>query len=62
MQFKLQDLVYFRSKSCNKMKGNPANQNQQNLFKPLLNEFINLNHPLVVLAEKIPWKEIEQEF
>ena len=54
--------MYFRSKSCNKMKGNPANQNQKNLFKPLLNEFINLNHPLVVLAEKIPWKEIEQEF
>lgn len=44
------------------MKGNSANQNQKNLFKPLLNEFINLNRPLVVLAEKIPWKEIEQEF
>lgn len=54
--------MYFISKSWNKMKENPANQNQKNLFKPLLNEFINLNHPIVILAEKIPSKEIEQEF
>ena len=37
-------------------------QNQKNLFRPLLVEFINLEHPLVILANRIPWKDLEQDF
>jgi transposase, IS5 family len=58
----LRDFTEFRLKSCKKMKGKSADQNQKNLFRPLLKEFINLNHPLVILAEKLPWQELEQEF
>ncbi|MBL4862841.1 MAG: hypothetical protein JKY09_07495 [Crocinitomicaceae bacterium] len=39
-----------------------TSQNQQNLFKPLLKEFINLNHQLALLADKIDWKHFEDEF
>ncbi len=44
------------------MLGKSPSQNQKNLFKPLLVEFINPDHPLVVLAQRIPWKELEQDF
>lgn len=37
-------------------------QQQQNIFKPLLIEFINLNHELPLLANKIDWKHFEDEF
>lgn len=56
------DFAEIRSKSCRKMKGNSPNQNQKNLFHPLLKEFINPNHPLVTLANKVPWIELEKEF
>ena len=42
------------------MIGKSRSQNQQNLFKPLLNEFIN--HELVLLADKIDWKYFEDAF
>ncbi len=58
----MQDFTEFRSKSCKKMKGTSANQSQKNLFRLLLKEFINLNHPLVILGEKLPWQDLEQEF
>ena len=44
------------------MIGKSRSQNQQNLFKPLLNEFINLNHKLALLADKIDWKYFEDAF
>lgn len=44
------------------MLGKSPLQNQKNLFKPLLIEFINPEHPLVVLSQRVPWKEIEQDF
>ena len=44
------------------MIGKTANQNQKNLFKPLLKEFINLQHELVLLADKIDWSYFEKEF
>jgi IS5 family transposase len=44
------------------MIGKPANQNQRNLFQPLLREFINLKHELVLLADKIDWSYFEKEF
>ena len=44
------------------MIGKSPVQEQKNLFQPLLREFINLNHELVLLSEKINWKELEKEF
>lgn len=44
------------------MIGESTSQEQQNLFKPLLREFINLNHELSLLADKIDWKYFEDEF
>lgn len=37
-------------------------QNQKNLFLPLLKEFINMEHELVLLAERIDWKYFENSF
>jgi len=35
---------------------------QQNLFKTRLTELINMDHPLVKLAQEISWDKIEEEF
>jgi transposase, IS5 family len=44
------------------MIGKSPNQNQTNLFTPLLKQFINMNHELVLLANKIDWKFFENNF
>lgn len=44
------------------MIGKLANQNQQDLFQPLLKDFINLRHELVLLSNKIDWNYFEKEF
>lgn len=44
------------------MLGKSEAQNQKHLFQPLLSEFINMNHELVLLANKIEWKKLEEEF
>jgi len=44
------------------MLGKSPNQNQKNMFQPLLDDFINIKHELVILADRIPWKEFENEF
>lgn len=44
------------------MLGKSPDRTQKDLFQPLLSEFINLKHELVLLAEKINWKELEDEF
>ena len=44
------------------MLGKSSSQNQHDLFKPLLKEFINLNHELALLADKIDWVYFEKEF
>ena len=38
------------------------NQNQINMFKNTLKQFINLKDPLTLLADQIPWHEFEEEF
>lgn len=35
---------------------------QQNLFKTRLTELINMEHPLVLLANELDWDHLEQEF
>lgn len=44
------------------MVGIMADSTQHNFFRPLLLDFINPNHGLVLLAEKMDWKAIEDEF
>jgi len=44
------------------MTGKSPNQNQKNLFLPLLKEFINMDHELVLLSDKIDWKYFEKSF
>lgn len=44
------------------MIGKSPNQNQKNIFQPLLKEFIDMSHELVLLADKIDWKYFEVEF
>ena len=44
------------------MKGKLPNQDQKNMFRPVLKEIINPNHELVVLAHKIDWEEFEDSF
>jgi len=44
------------------MIGKSPNQNQMNLFQPLLKEFIDMNHKMVLLANKIDWTYFEKEF
>lgn len=44
------------------MIGKSPNQQQRELFRPLLSDFIDLNHELVLLSQKIDWKFFENEF
>jgi IS5 family transposase len=44
------------------MTGKLPNQNQKNLFLPLLKEFIDMGHELVLLADKIDWKYFDNSF
>lgn len=44
------------------MIGKPSNQNQRNLFQPLLNDFIDTGHELVLLSNKIDWNYFEKDF
>ena len=44
------------------MLGKSPSQHQKDMFRPLLAEFIDLEHPLVLLADKIDWKYFEKEF
>lgn len=44
------------------MIGKSPNQQQRELFRPLLSDFIDMNHELVLLSNKIDWKYFEEEF
>lgn len=44
------------------MKGKLPNPNQKNLFLPLLKEFINMDHELILLSNSINWEYFEKEF
>lgn len=44
------------------MKGKLKDQEQRNLFRPILKEIINPKHELVILADKIYWEYFENEF
>lgn len=44
------------------MLGKSKPQNQRNMFEPLLSDFIDPGHELVLLANKIDWQYFEDEF
>ena len=44
------------------MKGRSPNQHQRNLFNPLLLDFINMEHELVLLSDSMDWTSMEKEF
>jgi len=62
MCFQLQATRYFPIKSLQFMIGKSKPKNQRDLFKPLLIDFIDMGHELVLLSEKIDWKYFEDEF
>jgi len=41
------------------MIGKSPEQQQRNMFSPLLSDFIDMNHELVLLSQKVDWKHIE---
>jgi len=44
------------------MLGKTKDQRQRDLFNPMLVDFIDMNHELVLLAGKIDWRYFEKEF
>lgn len=58
----MQEKLYFAFKSLQYMLGKSSSQDQEDLFKPLLKDFINLHHELALLADKIDWGYFEREF
>ena len=44
------------------MIGKAPTPNQMDLFRPLLHEFINLRHELVILSGMIDWRYFERSF
>ena len=44
------------------MLGKSKDQRQIDIFDPLLNDFIDQKHELVLLATKIDWNYFEKEF
>ncbi len=51
-----------RPKSLQKMLGKSPNQGQRDLFNPMLIDFIDTRHELVLLAYKIDWHYFEASF
>lgn len=49
-----------RAKACNYVR-KKINQNQTNIFSPLLTDFINPAHELVLLSKDIQWQNIENQ-
>ena len=44
------------------MIGKSPDQKQREIFRPLLSDFIDMHHELVLLSNRINWKYFEQEF
>ena len=44
------------------MLGKLPEKGQRDLFRPMLKDFIDMGHELVLLADKIDWSYFEEEF
>ncbi len=51
----------FTGKKLQIMIGKSPKKEQRNLFRPMLEDFIDMNHELVLLANKIEWSYFEKE-
>jgi len=58
----MQYFVPLWNKSLQIMIGKLPKKGQRDLFRPLLEDFIDMNHELVLLANKIDWSYFEKEF
>ena len=58
----LQDFVSSRAKTLQSMLGKLPEKGQRDLFRPMLKDFIDMSHELVLLADKIDWSYFEEEF
>jgi len=58
----LQDFVYLQYKSLQIMIGKLPKKGQLDMFRPLLEDFIDMNHELVLLSNSIDWSYFENEF
>ena len=62
----MQESLYPTTKPCKKILlailGKSPNQHQIDLFKATLKQIIDPNHPLVILAQAIPCKKLEDKF
>jgi len=44
------------------MKGKPKDQRQRDLFNPMLIDFTDMEHELVLLAKETDWQYFEKEY
>jgi len=44
------------------MIGKSPDQKQREIFRPLMSDFIDMHHELVLLSNRINWNYFEQEF
>ena len=44
------------------MIGKSPNQEQHDMFSPLLSDFIDMDHELILLSNRIDWSYFEKEF
>jgi IS5 family transposase len=58
----LQYFVSLRIKTLQIMIGKLPESSQRDLFRPRLEDFINMNQELVLLSKKIDWSYFESEF
>jgi len=58
----MQEFVSLMHKTLQIMIGKSPIKSQRDLFRPMLEEFIDMRHDLVLLGNKIDWKYFEQEF
>jgi len=58
----LQDFVSLGYKTLQIMLGKLPEKGQRDLFRPLLEDFIDMNHELVLLSATIDWNYLEEEF
>lgn len=53
-------MLIFNKKTC-KLRGKTNMTDQRELFRPMLVDFIDLNHELVLLSNKMDWNYFEKE-
>jgi IS5 family transposase len=58
---KCKKTLKLQSKPC-KMRGKIKHSHQRDLFRPMLIDFIDKRHELVLLSDKINWSYFEKEF